>query len=215
MPTDTALVAPSTAVPASPAPSTVTAPPASLRSKRLPALLLVGVSVLLGLLGYRHLAPAPIALKSFEPQVAVGVVVSLLGWLFAIALFVERSVEVIVSVLRDADADQIQSAADTAPAGTPQAADAQTRLLRYRAATKELALCLGFGLGILVSLAGVRALSSLVVSPGDHWLYTAVDILVTGSVIAGGSEGIHQMANVITNFLQALAAKAKGNAPTT
>ena len=87
---------------------------------------------------------------------------------------------------------------------------AQAALAAYRAVTKEIALCIGFVLGLFVSLAGVRALSSIVNSvPADNWLFPIADIILTGAIIAGGSDGVHQMVNVFTNFLSLASDKAK------
>ncbi len=43
------------------------------------------------------------------------------------------------------------------------------------------------------------------------WLFAAADVIVTGAVIAGGTDAIHQMMNVVTNFLGNAADKAKGS----
>jgi hypothetical protein len=64
-------------------------------------------------------------------------------------------------------------------------------------------------LGILVALAGVREIGGIVAAPVADPLFTAVYALVTGALIADGSESIHQMVNVFSNFMTSLAAKAK------
>jgi hypothetical protein len=154
--------------------------------------------------------PASIAFKPISGPAFAGVV----GWLFAVALFVERAVEVIVMVFRDQDADLLDNAeaeakdaftAATDPA-TKQAAQtalsaAHEAVIIYRAHTKEFALQVGFFLGALVALAGVRALHGLI--PDNivtgRW-FTLVDIIVTSAMLAGGSEGIHRLVNVFTSF---------------
>jgi hypothetical protein len=149
-----------------------------------------------------------------------------LSWLFVVALFIERAVEVIVSTLRDAGADPLQHDIDIAqekidaqavatPGAIPyldQLHAAQRRLLVYRCDTKELAHCVSFILGLFVSLAGVRALGSIVDTvPSENWLFPTADIIITGAVLAGGTDAIHQMMNVITSFLGNAADKAKGS----
>lgn len=190
-----------------------------MKSKISPFLFLAVLLAALGLVVCKLTVPSAIALKSFEPQAVMG----LLTWLFTVALFIERAVEVIVMILRDAGADALQAKVDAAQAqvtaaqkADPQApatsqalVDASAALGAYRAVTKEIALCIGLVLGVLVGLAGVRALGSVVAAPANDPLFTAVDILITGALLAGGSEGVHQMANVFTNFMQSLAAKAK------
>lgn len=189
----------------------------SLKSARY--LLLVALLLSLGFLAKHQAVPPGLALKGFDPEAIAG----LLTWLFTVALFIERAVEVIVMVLRDAEADHLSAAVENEKSrisdlrkADPKLSEsdaaliqAQRDLTTYRAATKSVALIVALLLGTLVSLAGVRALGSLLVAPGSHWLYTTADVLITGAVLAGGSEGIHQMANVITNFLQSAADKAK------
>ena len=113
----------------------------------------------------------------------------------------------------DAEQGRLDEAAKAAPA-VPLNLDAlhaaQKNLADYRAETKEVALCVGFVLGIAVSLAGIRAFASIVDTvPAGNWLFSTVDVLVTGAVLAGGSEGVHQMVNVFSNFLASLADRAK------
>jgi hypothetical protein len=61
-----------------------------------------------------------------------------------------------------------------------------------------------------VSLAGIRAFAPIVNTvPIGNWLFPTVDVLVTGAVLAGGSEGVHQMVNVFSNFMESLADHAK------
>ncbi|MBW8780469.1 MAG: hypothetical protein JF599_01075 [Verrucomicrobia bacterium] len=192
-----------------------------MKTNKIPTLFLIAVIAALGLIVCKSVVPASLSFKSIDMPVIAG----LLAWLFTVALFVERSVEVIILVVRDEEADTLEAAvgieqskidaAQKIDAAIPSVSagliQAQDALTRYRAATKELALCVAFVIGILVSLAGVRALGSLVSATDGHTLFIAVDILVTGSVLAGGSDGVHKMANVFSNFMDALASKAKSN----
>ncbi len=190
-----------------------------MQSKRTALILIIVLVAAIGLVAIKQVIPTGLTLKDFDPQATAGI----LAWLFIVALFVERAVEVLVMVLRDGEADQLKTDVDAEQAKidelkktTAQAPDtsagltqAQKALTAYRAVTKQIALSLGLLLGVLVSLAGVRALSAVVAAPSNHWLYIAMDVFITGAVLAGGSEGIHQMANVITNFLQATANKVQ------
>jgi hypothetical protein len=45
--------------------------------------------------------------------------------------------------------------------------------------------------------------------PAGNWLFPTIDVLVTGAVLAGGSEGVHQMVNVFSNFMESLANHVK------
>jgi hypothetical protein len=185
-----------------------------------------GASVALTIIGALTIAitgyiPGIIAFKSITRDSALGVLI----WLFIVALFIERAVEVIVSTIRDAGADSLQHDVDTAqekidaqakvtPGSLPYLDPlhvAQKKLLEYRSETKELALGVGFLISIFVSLAGVRALGSIVQTvPPANWSFSAADVIVTGAVLAGGTDAIHQMMNVVMNFFDNAADKAKG-----
>ncbi len=161
----------------------------------------------------------------------------LMGWLFAVALFVERAVEVVVLVFRDQQADLLEDAVDQATkvlaVATKKANDladadpakktavdaveaagaklavAQHDQIVYRAETKEIALLVGFAFGIFISLAGVRALHGLLADNASvGTIFTVADILVTGAVLAGGSEGIHRIANAFSGFMDGLSARS-------
>jgi hypothetical protein len=188
---------------------------------------LIVTLILLALLGalvvypvWSNRAPLPVDFKPLTPQSFA----ALIGWLFAVALFVERAVEVVVMIFRDQQADMLDeaekgAARDLAEATKTGVADAVVKArqalmtarqnkLVYRAETKEMALVIGFGFGLLVSLAGVRALHGLLLeaTPTGN-LFLAADIVVTGALLAGGSEGIHRMANAFTSFMDGVSAR--------
>jgi hypothetical protein len=180
---------------------------------------------------YFNAAAAPLPFKPITPQAFAGLV----GWLTAVAVFVERAVEVLVLVMRDhrgdvlgiaeeqaAEAVQRATVALPSPASTAtpqQIADANQALqsacaqlaaaheqsVVYRAETKEFALKISLVFSLAVSLAGVRALHGLIpdaVTVGQ-W-FSFVDIAITSALLAGGSEGVHRMANVVTSFADGL-----------
>jgi hypothetical protein len=88
----------------------------------------------------------------------------------------------------------------------------------YRCATRQVVLWAGLGLGLLVSGVGLRALETLIDPALSGWsasqgaAFRLVDVVLTGGVIAGGSEGIHRIATVFDNFMNATAKRAKGEA---
>jgi archaellum biogenesis protein FlaJ (TadC family) len=191
--------------------------------------LIVGVTLLATLFAFvvcpfwLNQVAEPLTFKPLTPQLFAG----LIGWLFAVSLFVERAVEVVVLVFRDQQADALVEAEARAnamvaalagSAGASQtdkdkaakdAATARGQSVTYRTETKEMALLVGFAFGIFVSLAGVRALHGLLAdSAPTGTLFTVADILVTGAMLAGGSEGIHRMANAFTSFMDSLSSRA-------
>lgn len=86
----------------------------------------------------------------------------------------------------------------------------------YKAHTQRLALWAGLVIGILASAVGFRALESMV-DPADICSFSRfqcisfriVDVFLTGCLIAGGSEGIHQFMQVYSNFMEQTATRAK------
>jgi len=165
-------------------------------------------------------APPAVGFKPLTPQAFAG----LIGWLFTVALFVERAVEVVVMVFRDQQADQLDEAEENAARDFTSATKkavaegietarqalmaARQNKLVYRAETKEIALLVSFVFSVFVSLAGVRALHGLLMdaTPTGN-LFTAADIVVTGAMLAGGSEGIHRIANAFTSFMDGVSAR--------
>lgn len=138
---------------------------------------------------------------------------NLFGVLVVLALMVERAQEVVMTVWRAAGSETQRLAIERlkqklqaagAPAGEQgvelarQLAEAEQNLLAYRAHTRVLALYLGLLLGVLISGAGFRLLQGLVLFDVlPNWqgrLYNGLDILLTGAVIAGGSDGVHKLA---------------------
>ncbi len=197
-------------------------------------LIVVGVFVVYPV--WSNQAPPPVGFKPLTPQAFAG----LIGWLFVVALFVERAVEVVVMIFRDQQADLLDEAEEhavrvvktaikkaavlagdntAAPADKKAATDAveavrpalvtaRENKLVYRAETKEIALLISFVFSVFVSLAGVRALHGLLLdaTPTGN-LFTAADIVVTGAMLAGGSEGVHRMANAFTSFMDGVSAR--------
>jgi hypothetical protein len=191
----------------------------SLKSKAGPIVVGIAIAALV-VLEINGRSPAPVSFKPVTQQSFFG----LMSWLFVVALFVERAVEVIISVIRDAGASPLEQACEAAQdkvdeetrvnpgsvADLGEVHRTQAAIAAYRSETKQIALCIGFVLGLFVSLAGVRALDSIVNTvPAANWLFPIADIILTGAIIAGGSDGVHQMVNVFTNFMSAAADKAK------
>jgi len=192
------------------------------------AVLLAIVAIFVAYPVWSNQVPDATAFKPMTPPLFTG----LIAWLFALALFVERAVEVVVMVFRDQQADLLDKAeeeavtalndatkranvlpGDNAAATNVQTANTALAGIRhdkviYRAETKEIALLVGFAFGLFVSLAGVRALHSLLKDNEPVGvLFVAADILITGAILAGGSEGIHRIANAFNGFMDSLSAR--------
>lgn len=88
-------------------------------------------------------------------------------------------------------------------------------LLRLR--IKNFAVWTAWLTGLCLSLAGIRMLEwlfvpasiALPVPPIQESIFHFLDILLTGSLIAGGSDGIHRVFKVFNNFSTTLATRAQ------
>lgn len=79
---------------------------------------------------------------------------------------------------------------------------AEIDLGKYRDETKTVVSRLSLAAGILVSLAGVRILQSFadVSLLGKQLsLFNTIDVLLTGGLLAGGSEGVYRLTKVYEN----------------
>jgi hypothetical protein len=161
--------------------------------------------------------------------------------LIAVALFIERAIEVLVAVVRDRQADDLQSAQDRAQSeldaatATWQAMPvssvqpkrlafeevkqkqaslnaATANMTGYKSVTKEFAMKAALVIAALVSIVGVRSLQTLI-EPGPQirGSFVLADIIVTSLLLAGGSEGIHRIANVFTSFMDGASSRIDAN----
>jgi len=157
--------------------------------------------------------------------------------LTAIALFVERALEVLVMPWREKEA-QMKDVAATAARGAlkahldqtkaatlvPEAVvalasklpdlqqnaqDSAQELAECRAETQKIAFVASLAVGITVSLIGFRALDFLV-KDGAHMVlaihryqllvFQSKDMVLTGALISGGADGLHQMVTIFYEF---------------
>jgi hypothetical protein len=146
-----------------------------------------------------------------------------LAALGVVALFVERTLEVFMNVWRTpkramiekvvAEASDAVRAIDTTQTASPAGTEARANLYKvqslqssFSARTRSIALVWGLMVGVLVSLVTPGILDSVMTvtaSPGWQWsesLFHAIDIIITGALIGGGSVGLHQMTSTIGEF---------------
>ena len=153
-----------------------------------------------------------------------------------VALLAERALEIFVGTWRSPGATQLELAVsiledeiarleklpepDHAALAAARAGleDARRQERQYRCVTRQTGLWVGLGVGLLDSAVGCRAREVLVDPSLQDWsaaqgnAFRLVDVMLTGGVIAGGSEGIHRIATVFDNFMSATAKRAKGDA---
>ena len=138
-----------------------------------------------------------------------------LGILYIVALFVERSLEVLIKAWRQGRKSILEHDVSSAETDSDAEAQAKKDLAEYKAGTQRRALLLGLTLGVLVALSGVRLLGpTFSFEPNSYgWFQQAIfhftDIIVTAGLIGGGSATIHELMALIDNFLKSSRQKAK------
>ena len=135
-----------------------------------------------------------------------------LGILYIVALFVERSLEVLIKAWRQGGKSSLEEKVRSAD--ETEKAEAQTELQEYKAGTQRRALLVGLTLGTMVSLSGVRLLGPIF-EFGDteasfqQAVFQFTDIILTAGLIAGGSATIHELMALVDDFLKTSRKRAK------
>lgn len=133
--------------------------------------------------------------------------------LFLVALLIERSLEVFLTTWRGPGLASLQRSVDqgaqmvaTGAAVLPDLHKAQNALTNYKSVTQQIAMPSALVLGILISALGIRCLGNLVAPDAfkDHatqqaW-FTVADVLLTGALVGGGSDFVHQFITSLTSF---------------
>jgi hypothetical protein len=193
---------------------------ASTRLMRLIAVLAVGLAVAI-VTGGRALSGVqfqPFGLTQFTTSLAP---------LLVVALLIERVIEVFFGVWREPGDRVVEQEAAVAEAramggvaSVAEAAAAQTAVAIRKGENTRIAFLCGGTLGIIASLAGVRALVLLVdaqkswgaVGPSRWW--TLLDVLLTAGLLGGGADGFHHTTAALSAFLKATQKKAEVGAAT-
>ncbi|UTA47816.1 hypothetical protein L1F30_16880 [Simiduia sp. 21SJ11W-1] len=172
-------------------------------------LLVVMVLALLGL----GVAPKALAWRP-DPLLVLPMV---FGYVVLVCLFLERAIEVFLSALRGGGADrldqQLQSFDAIHKLDTEARAEFQALQLAradYRSHSRLIAQQMGLCMGLLIALVGLRILEQLVVAPPaglqGRW-FTCIDILLTGSVLAGGSDAVNKLTKAYSQLMASMANK--------
>ena len=153
------------------------------------------------------------------------------------ATFIERSVEILISPWRDAEASKLQNAVNAikarpTPANAVLAAanaedlkTASQALDDYRGETQRHAFAVSLVLSFCAAIAGVRGLWSFIaadpttmhafnsLSGGQKAYFQVVDVVLSGTLLAGGADALHAVLNSITTFFNATANKISSPPP--
>ncbi|MHB1865534.1 MAG: hypothetical protein ACYCPS_05270 [Candidatus Saccharimonadales bacterium] len=153
-------------------------------------------------------------------------VTKLLTPLVLTAAFIERAVEVLISPWRDPDANKLAQKVTTAKAAPEPDAPAFTQKLAsvasaaddlssYKGQTQRFAFLTSLTVGLIASLAGVRALTPFLkpdalnaLNPAQHALFIGFDVVLTAALLAGGADGLHSVISAFTSFFDSTAQRA-------
>jgi hypothetical protein len=128
--------------------------------------------------------------------------------------------EVVLTSWRAKRGEQLKARAQEArtkrQTGGPRHAD-EIALSCHHNQTRRIAFLGGTTLGVIVAALGIRVLE-LFVDPAvfnslplaHQRLFRVTDVLLTGAVLGGGSDALHQLVRVFTNFFQSAAGRVKG-----
>lgn len=152
-------------------------------------------------------------------EVSQSQIISLLTSLFVIAAFLERAIEVYISTSRGPGAMQLDNEIAKINYQLETQADStelKSRLMKvkqerelYRLETKKKSLWVGLLFGVLISAVGIRTLGVLVAGLDDlkyfqQQVLNIIDVLLTGGLLAGGSDGLHKFAQVYNSYMNNL-----------
>ena len=146
-------------------------------------------------------------LVPFRPDISPTLIVGMLMPLGMVALFMERALEVLLTPWRRQAVDHYECQMKSAHAAGAPTEDLAQKLTSHRAETRELAFLTGLALGTIVSAAGVRSLQPLIdiqqftgLSLLQRNALTGIDVVMTASLLAGGSDGLHKMVSIFTTY---------------
>src|SRR5262249_19270685 len=128
----------------------------------------------------------------------------------------EAIAEIVVTLEKDnPDADRQKKLNDERSANRDailqlfdRARKIEDELVIYRAKTRRIAIALGIAVGTLSSAVGFRVLQNLVEATSFQAMggfqkggFVAVEVLLTGTLLAGGSLAVHQVFAVYDTFM--------------
>jgi hypothetical protein len=143
-------------------------------------------------------------------------VLAIITSMFVVAVFMERSIEAILTPVRVPDRQKIEREledcereAKNDESKESEVIAKQRELATYRLKTAQRAYWLSFSFGLIISLVGIRTLAGLVdpeqfekLDDLHRTMFSFVDIILTGGVIAGGSAAINKIARAISEFFK-------------
>ncbi len=158
--------------------------------------------------------PASVSFRSFS----LAEFVQLTSPLVMVSLFIERVLEVALTSWRSQRTVQSATAESTVSADCDRQKTLEQSLVikNHKIQTRRIAFFAGTALGAIVAVLGIRVLELFVdpqifaLLPDVHQrLFRTTDVLLTGAVLGGGSDALHQLVLVFTNFMGTTAKRVK------
>jgi hypothetical protein len=153
-------------------------------------------------------------------SITIDSIVERLAPVVMIALFVERAQEVFISAWRDIEKWNLERTVAKAKAKAAPVAEeieaAEQQLDKHQCETRRIAFAAGVIMGTVISALGVRVVQPLIQLPSNGQqlvLFNLVDVLLTAGLIGGGSDGIHKVVSVFTDFLDVTRQKINASTP--
>ena len=197
-----------------------------LSSQRHTLFQILGIAVLLGLLSLVVVMQNAVNVSDFGPND----IFELLAILTFVATLQQTAVGTFISTWRDPekaalreqfaqvnlDLEQADLTAEATKSLKEKRADIQRKKKQYKLQTRKIAQWVNLLSAVFVSVVGVRALESLMdpseIDQLSHYQafgFHLMDVLLTGALIAGGTEGIQQVSKVFGNFVKTSPGQAK------
>ena len=189
---------------------------------------IIGTLLLIGLLALTAISPDVINLRNFGPND----IIQLLTVIAGVATLEQSTVEVMISTWRNPAREEIEAelmrlnrelkgeniTPDERKQWIAERKELRIKLKKYKADTRRISLWIALLVGILISVVGVRILGNLVdpnqlqaMSKYQALGFNTMDIFLTGALIAGGADGVYQIVQVFSSFLNKTDEKVKAN----
>ena len=139
---------------------------------------------------------------------------TLFAKLIAIALFIERTVEVLLTPWRGLESHrmtarvkQAKAKADKGEVDSVALSNAEEELTEFKGHTRRIAFLMALALGMTISAVGFRGLeffvdpNSIRETSEQLIAFRVLDVLVTGALLAGKADGLHRIVSVFTSQL--------------
>ncbi|MGK7926955.1 MAG: hypothetical protein AB4290_17220 [Spirulina sp.] len=187
---------------------------------------IIGTILLIVLLALTAISPDFISVRNFGPT-EIFQLLTVIGFVAALE---HSAVEVVMSTWRDPAQEDLKAelirldreleVVDETPEERRQwiaeRKELKIKLKKFKADTRRITLWFTLLSGILLGVVGLRILGNLVdpnqlqaMSKYQAVGFNIIDVFLTGALISGGTEGVYQIVQVFSSFLNKTTEKVK------